>query len=151
MLNPAPSQLQPNEPGRAGPAIRTSDSGSSAVRNRWLVGMAGMLVMTILGTIYSWSLFTQPLIASFGWSNTTTTWTFALAIFFLGLGALAGGRWQDRVGPRKVVLTGVVMWGMGNMLAGLGTPYLGAWWMYATTGLSAALASAWDTLRRSPS
>lgn len=105
------------------------------MKNRWLVGIAGLLVMTILGAIYSWSLFTQPLIASFGWSNITTTWTFALSIFFLGLGALAGGRWQDRVGPRKVALTGVVMWGMGNILAGIGTPHLGAWWMYASYGV----------------
>ncbi|MEO7133553.1 MAG: OFA family MFS transporter [Vicinamibacterales bacterium] len=105
------------------------------MESRWLVGIAGLLVMTILGSIYSWSLFTQPLIASFGWSNITTTGTFALSIFFLGLGALAGGRWQDRVGPRKVALAGVVMWGMGNILAGIGTPYLGAWWMYASYGV----------------
>jgi MFS family permease len=105
------------------------------MKNRWLVGIAGLLLMTILGAIYSWSLFTQPLIASFGWSNLTTTWTFALSIFFLGLGALAGGRWQDRIGPRKVALAGVVLWGTGNMLAGIGTPYLGAWWMYASYGV----------------
>ena len=105
------------------------------MKNRWLVGIAGAFLMTILGAIYSWSLFTEPLIASFGWSNLTTTWTFALSIFFLGLGALTGGRWQDRVGPRKVALAGVVMWGMGNMLAGIGTPYLGAWWLYASYGV----------------
>jgi len=105
------------------------------LKNRWLVGTAGLLVMTILGAIYSWSLFTQPLMASFGWSNITTTWTFALSIFFLGLGALAGGRWQDRVGPRKVALAGVVMWGMGNILAGIGTSHLGVWWMYASYGV----------------
>lgn len=105
------------------------------MQNRWLIAMAGMLLMTTLGTIYSWSLFTQPLIASFGWSNTTTTWTFALSMFFLGLGALLGGRWQDRIGPRKVALTGVALWGVGNILAGLGTAYLGAGWMYATYGV----------------
>ena len=105
------------------------------MKDRWLVGIAGLLGMTNLGAIYSWSLFTQPLIASFGWSNSTTTGTFALAIFFLGLGALAGGRWQDRVGPRKVAIAGVVMWGMGNILAGIGTPHLGAWWLYASYGV----------------
>lgn len=113
----------------------TLGAGPAAMKKRWLVGIAGMLVMMTLGTIYSWSLFTQPLIASFGWSNTETTWTFALSIFFLGLGALAGGRWQDRVGPRRVALAGVVMWGIGNILAGIGTSYLGAWWMYATYGV----------------
>ena len=66
--------------------------------NRWVIAAAGTVAMACLGTVYSWSLFTQPLIAAFGWSNTTTTWTFALAILFLGIGAVIGGRWQDAEG-----------------------------------------------------
>jgi MFS family permease len=104
-------------------------------QNRWTVAFAGMLLMMSLGTIYSWSLYTQPLICSFGWSTSTTTCAFSLAIFFLGLGALAGGRLQDRIGPRRVALAGAVLWGAGNMLAGLGTPYLGAGWLYLTYGV----------------
>ncbi|MGH8772739.1 MAG: MFS transporter, partial [Burkholderiales bacterium] len=105
------------------------------MQNRWTIAVSGTIVMMILGTIYSWSLFTQPLAASFGWSNTVTTWTFAVAIFSLGLGAIAGGQWQDRIGPRKVALTGVLLWGLGNFLAGLGTINFGALWLYATYGL----------------
>ena len=103
-------------------------------RNRWLVAVAGMVTMICLGTVYSWSIYTQPLIASFGWSNTTTTFTFALAIFTLGVGAIVGGRWQDRSGPRVVAVTGVVLWGLGNILAGLFTRQLGAWWIYLSYG-----------------
>ncbi len=98
-------------------------------RNRWAIAVAGTVAMACLGTVYSWSIFTQPLIASFGWSNTTTTWTFAIAIFCLGIGAVIGGRWQDRSGPRVVAVTGVVVWGLGNVLAGLGTAQLGAWYI----------------------
>jgi hypothetical protein len=47
-------------------------------RDCWIVAFAGMLLMMSLGTIYSWSLYTQPLI-------------------------------------------GAVLWGVGNVLAGLGT------------------------------
>ena len=104
-------------------------------KNRWIVALAGMLLMMSLGTIYSWSLYTQPLIASFGWSTMTTTCAFSVAIFFLGLGALAGGRLQDRIGPRKVALAGVALWGVGNILAGLGTPTFGAGWLYLTYGV----------------
>src|SRR5215208_4669242 len=103
--------------------------------NRWAIAVAGTVAMICLGTVYSWSLFTQPLIANFGWNNTTTTWAFALAIFFLGVGAIVGGRWQDRAGPRPVVVTGAVLWGLGNVLAGLGTARFGAWWIYLTYGL----------------
>ncbi len=109
------------------------------MRNRWFIAVAGTIAMICLGTVYSWSIFTQPLIASFGWSNTTTTWAFALAIFFLGVGAIIGGRWQDSVGPRTVAVTGVLLWGIGNILAGLGTEQLGAWWIYLTYGVIGGL------------
>ena len=105
------------------------------MKNRWLVALAGMFVMTSLGAVYSWSIFTQPLMASFGWSNTTVTWAFALATFFLSVGAVVGGRWQDRAGPRVVILTGVALWGLGCVLAGLGTPYFGVKWLYLTYGV----------------
>jgi MFS transporter, OFA family, oxalate/formate antiporter len=107
--------------------------------NRWLIAVAGTVAMACLGTVYSWSLFTQPLIAAFGWSSTTTTWAFALSIFFLGVGAVLGGRWQDRAGPRPVAVTGVILWGAGNVLAGLGTAHLGAAWMYLTYGVLGGL------------
>lgn len=109
------------------------------MRNRWAIAVAGTVAMICLGTVYSWSLFTQPLIAAFGWSNTTTTWAFALSIFFLGIGAILGGRWQDRRGPRPVAVTGVILWGVANVLAGLGTARLGAPWMYATYGVLGGL------------
>jgi MFS family permease len=105
------------------------------MKNRWIVALAGTVVMICLGTVYSWSTFTQPLIASFGWSNTTTTWTFAITILFLGIGSIIGGRWQDQAGPRPVVVTGAILWGIGNILAGFGTARFGAWWIYLTYGV----------------
>src|SRR3954452_25430552 len=105
------------------------------MKNRWAVAAAGTVAMVCLGTVYSWSLFTQPLIASFGWSNTPTTWTFALCIFFLGVGAILRGRWQDGGGPRPVVVTGCLLWAVGNVLADVGTTRFGAPWIYVTYGV----------------
>jgi MFS family permease len=103
--------------------------------NRWMIALAGIVVMLCLGTVYSWSIFTNSLIAGFGWTSQTATIPFELAIFFLGVGAVVGGRWQDRVGPRTVTITGAVVWGVGVLLAGLGTAHLGAWWLYLTYGV----------------
>ena len=103
--------------------------------NRWVIALAGMAVMLCLGTVYSWSIFTNSLIAGFGWTSQRATTPFELAIFFLGVGAVFGGRWQDRVGPRTVTIAGVVIWGIGVLLAGLGTAHLGAWWLYLTYGV----------------
>ncbi len=112
---------------------------STGGTNRWAIAFAGVLVMICLGTAYSWSSFTQPLIAGFGWSNTITTWTFAITIFSLGWGAVIGGRWQDSVGPRTVTVVGAVIWGLGVLLAGLGTRHFGAPWLYLTYGVIGGL------------
>lgn len=95
--------------------------------------------MACLGTVYAWSLFTQPLAAAFGWSSARTTAPFAAAILFLGVGAIVGGRWQDRSGPRPVAVTGALLWGLGNLLAGLGTARLGSAWLVLTYGVVGGL------------
>jgi MFS transporter, OFA family, oxalate/formate antiporter len=100
--------------------------------NRWGIAIAGMVVMVVLGTVYSWSIFTVPLEAAYNWSTQEVSLAFELAIFFLGIGAVVGGRWQDRVGPRTVTITGVVVWGLGMLLAGVGTAALGKYWLYLT-------------------
>ena len=106
---------------------------ASATPNRWAIAWSGVVVMILAGTVYAWSNFTQPLIASFGWSSTEASLVFGLAIFFIGIGAVVGGRWQDRVGPRTVTIIGIVLWGIGNLLAAVG-PH-DVWWWDVTYGL----------------
>jgi OFA family oxalate/formate antiporter-like MFS transporter len=106
------------------------------IPNRWVIAIAGTVVMVTIGCLYSWGLFTQPLLAAYGWDLRTTTWAYAIANFSVAaLGAVIGGFWQDQAGPRKVAMVGVALWGMGNMLAGFGTSVLGAPWLYATYGI----------------
>ena len=108
----------------------------AALRNRWLIATAAAVVMTTTGTLYSWSIFTQPLRVAFHWDVTATTWAYAIANFCLAaIGAVIGGFWQDRVGPRRVAVTGVILWGAGNVAAGLGTAAWGAPWLYLTYGV----------------
>jgi OFA family oxalate/formate antiporter-like MFS transporter len=103
---------------------------------RWLVAVAGFVVMLMIGTLYSWGIFTQPLLVAFHWHLTTTTSAYAIANFSLAaVGAVVGGFWQDRVGPRKVALTGMALWGAGNFLTGVGTLSFGAPWLYLTYGV----------------
>ena len=108
---------------------------SSQPANRWAIALAGVIVMLCLGTAYSWSIFTQPLVAGLGLSTQDATLPFELAIFFLGVGAVFGGWWQDRVGPRTVTIVGAVLWGLGVMLAGIGTESMGKIWLDGTYGV----------------
>ena len=105
------------------------------LENRWVIAGAGTTMMMCLGTVYSWSLFARPLIAAFHWSVMTMMWTFSIAIFSLGIGAVIGGRAQDRVGPRRIALYGIMLWALGNVLAGMFTAQLGVWWLYLTYGV----------------
>src|ERR1700678_3999298 len=92
--------------------------------------------MLVIGTVYSWAIFAEPLIVGFGWDLTTTTWAYAIANFSLAtVGVVLGGYWLDRKGPRHVAMTGITLWGAGNLLAGLGTHRFGAPWLYLTYGL----------------
>ncbi len=98
-----------------------------AVSNRWAIATCAVIVMILAGTVYAWSNFTQPLIAAFGWSSTQTSLVFGITIFAFSAGCVAGGRRQDRIGPRKVAVTGMLLWGIGNVLAAAG-PHDVLWW-----------------------
>jgi MFS transporter, OFA family, oxalate/formate antiporter len=107
---------------------------------RWMIAIAGAAVMMTIGTIYSWAIFTQPLLVAYHWDLTTTTWAYAIANFSLAaVGAVIGGFWQDKVGPRTVAMVGVTLWGCGNVLAGLGTSAFGAPWLYGSYGIAGGI------------
>jgi MFS transporter, OFA family, oxalate/formate antiporter len=111
-------------------------SGQAATPNRWTIAIAASVVMLTTGTVYSWGIFAQPLLVAHRWDLTVTTWTYAIANFSLGaIGALIGGFWQGRVGPRTVAMVGVTLWGSGTVRAGLGTSARGAPWLYFTYGV----------------
>src|SRR5271154_7126193 len=106
---------------------------SAPATNRWAVAWAGVVVMILAGTAYGWSNFTQPLIAAFGWSNTQTSLVFGIAIFMIGIGAVIGGPWPRRGGPATVTVAGIILWGLGNVLAAVG-PHA-TWWFDLTYGV----------------
>ncbi len=98
------------------------------VMNRWLVVAGGILVQLCLGAIYAWSAFTGKLTAApYSFTKTQTQLVFSLGLLsFAVVMALVAGRWQKKVGPRVVALTGGVVMGLGYVLAGLaGNSFIG--------------------------
>src|SRR3984957_11253822 len=109
-------------------------------KNRWTIAFAAAVLMLTIGTIYSWGIFTQPLLVAFRWDLTVATWAYAIANFSLAaVGAVIGGFWQDKAGPRTVAMVGVTLWGCGNVLAGLGTSAFGAPWLYGSYGIAGGI------------
>ena len=102
---------------------------------RWIVLLSATGLMMCIGTAYSCSLFTRPLMAFFGWSSVQVGLAFAIMVFGIGIGALVGGVMHDRFGARPVGIAGAAMWGLGSVLAGLGLAKFGLPWLYLTYGL----------------
>jgi MFS transporter, OFA family, oxalate/formate antiporter len=86
--------------------------------NRWLVAIMGTVLQICLGTIYAWSFFQNPLMAYAGWTNQQVAWILSLAICFLGLSAAVGGTLLPRFGPRRLAVTGVILYALGWVLGG---------------------------------
>jgi len=89
------------------------------IRNRWGIAVAAVIVQICLGAVYGWSVFKKPLMSAEHWTETSVQLNFTLAIVFLGLGTIIGGLWQDKVGPRKVLSTAGILYGLGYIVAGI--------------------------------
>ncbi len=98
------------------------------VMNRWLVVFGAILIQLCLGAIYAWSAFTQKLtVDPFNLSKTQTQVIFSVGLLaFAVVMALVAGKWQKKVGPKVVAITGGIVLGAGYVLAGLaGNSFIG--------------------------
>ena len=101
---------------------------------RWIVALAGMLIMLCSGAVYIWGVFQGPLVKMFGWTQATTALTFSVTLGIFCFGTIAGGRIQDKFGPRQVASVGGILIGLGVFLASFTTADK-AWLLYSTYGV----------------
>lgn len=75
---------------------------------RWRIVSVLALTETIsYGVLtYAFPVFLAPMEAELGWSRTTLTGAFSLALLVSGLAAIPAGRWVDRYGPRGLMAAG---------------------------------------------
>ncbi len=53
------------------------------------------------------------------WNNKQVAWILSFAICFLGIGAMIGGFILPKFGPRKLAVSGAVLYGLGWILGGI--------------------------------
>lgn len=85
------------------------------MRNRWLIALAAIGIHICIGSVYAWSFLTRPIMTAMGWSLKETTWTFSLAILFLGLSAGLLGSVAEKMGPKKSGLLSTLFFGVGML------------------------------------
>ncbi len=88
----------------------------------WIVTFAGTGLNLTLGILYAWSMFSKQLTESiekngFGWSKTTATLPYTIAIAVFAIVMVPAGRLQDKFGPRVVASAGAILAGAGLIVA----------------------------------
>ncbi|KAF0091780.1 MAG: permease [Fusobacteria bacterium] len=107
------------------------------IQNKALTKLgAGVGINLTLGVLYIWSIVSKNLVAVQGWTNQEASMPYTIAILGWSLGALIAGSLQDRFGPRRFVLTGVSLVGLGLFASGFSNTPKG---MILTFGLLVGL------------
>jgi OFA family oxalate/formate antiporter-like MFS transporter len=107
----------------------------------WVVTFAGTAINLCLGILYAWSVWKANLIGTAehpagtamtglneGWiylNKAEATWAYSICGFVFALFMIAGGRLQDRYGPKIGATGGGLFLAAGCILAGLMKSYLG--------------------------
>jgi len=87
-------------------------------KNRWLIALSAVGIHISIGSVYAWSVFTKPLQQEMGWGLKQISFTFSLAILFLGLSAAFLGHFVEKFGPRAAGTLSAVFFGVGVAGAG---------------------------------
>lgn len=85
--------------------------------NRWFIVVGALIIQLCLGALYSWSVFVNPLKDNYAFTTTETQIIFSVALATFAIVMIFAGKWQDKIGPRKVAIIGGVLLGLGYILA----------------------------------
>ena len=93
----------------------------------WWIVIASIPMSIFTGAFfYGFSALFDPIIEEFGWSRALTSVAFALQQGESGIAAPIVGVLVDKMGPRRIVIVGGVIYGVGFLLLG----YIGGLWMF---------------------
>jgi len=113
--------------------------------NRWIPVIACIAIQLCLGTAYIWSVFQSYLIISkstpnalFNWPATHGTLAYALLLGLLTVGSTIGGRMQDKMKPRPVIIIAGIVLGIGFFLVQFTTQET-PWILWLTYGVLGGL------------
>ena len=96
--------------------------------NRWSVPVPAIATHLCIGSVYSWSLFNEPLTRELGvvasaaadWDLGMVVPVFSTSIVCLGCSAAVAGAWLEAVGPRLVGAVSAACWGSGFAVGAVG-------------------------------
>jgi MFS transporter, OFA family, oxalate/formate antiporter len=84
----------------------------------WLIVVSAFAINLVVGILYSWSILKKALVMEWGWTNTDASLPYTVAVAILAFSTIFAGRAQDKIGPRRVALTGGLLFGFGLIASG---------------------------------
>ncbi len=84
-------------------------------RKRWLTLVAACLINLCIGSMYAWSSLSAPMAAELN-ADLSSVFSVANAVSFIAM--IIGGILNDKYGPRWIMFTGGVMFGVGMFCCG---------------------------------
>jgi len=96
----------------------TQEEIRSLTNKRWIILIAACLINLCIGSMYAWSALSAPMATELGLEpqNLAVVFSVANAVGFITM--IIGGLLNDKFGPRWVMFTGGVMFGLGMFLCG---------------------------------
>lgn len=88
-------------------------------KNRWLIALSAIAIHLSIGAAYAYSVYTNPIRDTMGWSTTEITLAFTLMMVLAGIAAAFFGPFVEKNGPRRSAILAAVLFGLGQAGAGL--------------------------------
>ncbi len=101
-----------------------------------LLALAFLINMVLGGTLYTFSVFFEPLESDFGWTRAATSGAFSLYMFLHGFLYIITGKLNDRFGSRIVMSGCGLFTGLGYLLMSLTSSI---WHIYLFYGVIIAI------------
>ncbi|MDR2881518.1 MAG: OFA family MFS transporter [Azoarcus sp.] len=95
---------------------------SENTHNRWLVLLACAAINICLGTaLYAFSVYVKPLMQILDAATSQVALAFSICTLVIPLAMIIAGKFQDTIGPKKVIFVGGIIFGTAIFLTGFVT------------------------------
>lgn len=94
----------------------TAEQTKKLTKKRWLILFTSCLINLCIGSMYAWSALSAPMAVELGVDSLAIVFSISNAVGFITM--IIGGILNDKYGPRWVMFTGGVMFGVGMYTCG---------------------------------
>jgi MFS transporter, OFA family, oxalate/formate antiporter len=109
------------------------------LKNRWLIALSAIAIHLSIGAAYAYSVYTNPINETIGWSTTEITIAFTIMMALAGISAAFFGSFVERQGPRRSAVYAAVLFSIGQAGAGFSVAVDSIWLFLLTYGLLSGL------------